>query len=65
MAVQDLNNTLAASQGDKLAAYDERKRLNMMLFLGHMLQNCKIYRHAAENIGHGNRCHLKKSFLSI
>ena len=65
MAVQDINNTLAASQGVKLTVNEKRKRLNMMLFLGQMLQNSKIYRRAAESIGHGNLCHLKKSFLSI
>ena len=62
MALGDITNTLAASQGDKLTPDEERKRLNMMLFLGQMLQNGKIYRHAA---GHGNRCRQKKSFLSI
>ena len=62
IALEDITNTLAASQGDKLKPVEERKHLNIMLFLGQMLQNGKIYRHAA---GHGNRCRQKKSFLSI
>ena len=47
MAVQDVNNTLAVSQGVELTVNEKRKRLNMMLFLGQMLQNSKIYPHAA------------------